>query len=91
MKVKFVLLGGQNGGKTAILRRYFHGDFSEGMSTIGVDVYSTITTIKSPLSSSKEEYCDEKANEECKTNIASYEDEAEKREKRQNRWNRSSD
>jgi len=50
MKVKFVLLGGQNAGKTSILRRYFHGNFyaESRMPTIGADVYSTIiTTLKS--------------------------------------------
>lgn len=48
MKVKFVLLGGQNAGKTSILRRYFHGKFFAGsrMPTQGADVYSTITTIR---------------------------------------------
>ena len=46
MKVKFVLLGGQNAGKTSILRRYFHGKFyaNSRMPTIGADVYSTIIT-----------------------------------------------
>ena len=50
MKVKFVLLGGQNAGKTSILRRYFHGNFYENarMPTIGADVYSTMTTSRSP-------------------------------------------
>ena len=49
MKVKFVLLGGQNAGKTSILRRYFDGKFyaDSRMPTIGADVYSTITTTRS--------------------------------------------
>ncbi len=55
MKVKFVLLGGQNAGKTSILRRYFHGKFfaNERMPTIGADVYSSITTIR-PSSDNRE-------------------------------------
>jgi len=54
MKVKFVFLGGQNSGKTSILRRYFHGNFyADGrMPTIGADVYSTITATISPPSPS---------------------------------------
>jgi len=54
MKVKFVFLGGQNSGKTSILRRYFHGNFyADGrMPTIGADVYSTITATIAPPSPS---------------------------------------
>lgn len=54
MKVKFVFLGGQNAGKTSILRRHFHGNFyADGrMPTIGADVYSTITTTRSSPSPS---------------------------------------
>ena len=45
-----MLLGGQNAGKTSILRRYFHGNFYADslMPTIGTDVYSTIMTTFSP-------------------------------------------
>jgi len=52
MKVKFAFLGGQNAGKTSILRRYFHGNFfADGrMPTIGADVYSTITKTRSTKS-----------------------------------------
>ncbi|VEU43421.1 unnamed protein product, partial [Pseudo-nitzschia multistriata] len=41
-KAKFAFLGGQNAGKTSILRRYFQGTFYGDcrMPTIGADVYS---------------------------------------------------
>lgn len=71
MKVKVVLLGGQNAGKTSILRRYFHGNFfSDGrMPTIGADVYSTITTARSsPTQSSTETSIDEEEAKEKRNN-----------------------
>ena len=79
-----MFLGGQNGGKTAILRRYFHGNFSDDgwMSTIGVDVYSTITTITPSSSSSKKKCYNEKEQEEGITDITSYEEEVEKKKKK---------
>lgn len=41
MKLKFVILGGANAGKTSILRRYFHGTFdTDRMPTMGADFYS---------------------------------------------------
>lgn len=57
MKVKFAVLGGQNAGKTSILRRYFHGKFlADGrMPTVGADVYCTITKTRPPPDTSKKE------------------------------------
>lgn len=55
MKAKFAFLGGQNAGKTSILRRYFQGTFYAGgrMPTVGADVYSTITYVDGDIDSSK--------------------------------------
>jgi len=49
-KTKFVLLGGQNAGKTSILRRYFQGTFYGDcrLPTVGADVYSTIASTRTP-------------------------------------------
>jgi GTPase SAR1 family protein len=60
MKLKFVVLGGANAGKTSILRRYFHGTFDiDRMPTMGADFYSkkvefefVVNNDKAPLSSS---------------------------------------
>lgn len=56
MKVKFAFLGGQNAGKTSILRRYFHGQFyaNARMPTVGADVYTTITTTRSSTDETRE-------------------------------------
>lgn len=70
MKVKFVFLGGQNAGKTSILRRHFHGTFYANgrMPTIGADVYSTITTTRPSPSPSSTETSDVEEDKKEKRN-----------------------
>ena len=71
MKVKFAILGGQNAGKTSILRRFFHGKFfaDERMPTVGADVYCKITATRpSPDSSTTEDSIEEIAKGEQRSN-----------------------
>lgn len=51
-KLKFIVLGGANAGKTSILRKYFHGNFDPARRpTVGSDFY----TRKMPLPSKEED------------------------------------
>lgn len=51
MKLRFVVLGGANAGKTSILRRYFHGTFDvDRMPTMGADFYSKKVEFDAALS-----------------------------------------